>query len=422
MARLNINRLTPWRRAFQWLASLALLAIPFIRIDGRSLLRLDIPTLTLHLFGSSWHIEELYLFLLLSIALVLLFLLVTVVLGRVWCGWACPQTTLADLAEGLARRLGLRPKDGRLIGPAWKKWLVQGLFALLALLVGANLVWYFVSPYAFFPRLLGADLSLAVLVAWLATALVVYLDLALVRRLLCRDFCPYGRFQTALVDPGTLTLRFPTEETGRCLQCGACVRSCPMGIDIRRGFQVECINCGRCLDACRDVMARRHQPGIIRYSFGSEKRGRRALFSPRPVLLFLAFLAILAGLVASTVNRPHAAVKLRRSPAAAPQVLDDGQVATFFSAVVDNRSSDKVVLHLEARSPAGASVELRGPVAGLHLAANERRVVSFAVIAPAPQKQQRIEIHLLDANGRTLATGDIFLVPLPGGSHDRSAP
>jgi hypothetical protein len=97
-------------------------------------------------------------------------------------------------------------------------------------------------------------------------------------------------------------------------------------------------------------------------------------------------------------------------------------VATFFSAVVDNRSDEKVTLHLEARSPTGTPVALRGPIDGLLLSPNERRVVSFAVIAPAPQMQQRIEIRLLDGDGRVLAAGDVFLVPQTGDSHDRSAP
>ena len=100
------NRLLgPWRRSFQWFMSLLILLLPWGRIDSASVLRIDIPSLSLHLFGTTLRIEELYLLLFFSLALVLLFLLITLVFGRVWCGWACPQTTLSDLAEWAAGHL-----------------------------------------------------------------------------------------------------------------------------------------------------------------------------------------------------------------------------------------------------------------------------------------------------------------------------
>src|SRR5210317_1756579 len=105
--------LSPWRRRCQWGATLLLLLIPWFRIKGDSLLRVDIPELSLYFFGQTLRIEELYLVLLFSLLLTLGFLLITMVLGRVWCGWLCPQTTLTDLAEWFASRLGLRGKQGQ---------------------------------------------------------------------------------------------------------------------------------------------------------------------------------------------------------------------------------------------------------------------------------------------------------------------
>ena len=414
MTKSPLHRLGPWRRAFQWCTSLLLLAIPFVRSGDQSLLRLDLPTLSLHLFGSTLHIEELYLFLLLTLALIFLFLLVTLAFGRAWCGWACPQTTLSDLSEGLARRLGLELKQGRFHGPALRRAVLHLLLLFLALLVGANLVWYFISPYTFFPLLLAAALPLGAVIPLLATALVVYLDLVWLRRLFCQEFCPYGRFQTVLVDPGTLTLRYHPDHAERCIQCGACVRACPMNIDIRRGFQVECINCGRCLDACREVMARRGQSGIIRYTFGVDGKGLAALLNLRILLVGALFTVLAAALILATVNRPKATLRLARAGTVAPRLLADGRVATMFTTIIANRSSAPLALTLSASDAQGEPMEVRGSIDQLQLQPNERRQLTVLLLAPAVLERQRVDFSLSNSQGEPLAGSRAYLDPLPG--------
>ncbi|MEN8142345.1 MAG: 4Fe-4S dicluster domain-containing protein, partial [Thermodesulfobacteriota bacterium] len=261
----KLHFIGPRRRLFQWATTLLLMLLPWLEVDGKSLLRIDIPGLNLYLFGQVLRIQELYLVMLASLILVLSFLLVTVVLGRVWCGWLCPQTTLSDLAEWAARRLGLTVKHNSLHGALWRKLLLQGVFGLLALLVASNLLWYFIPPQVFFVRLVTLDLHYATWISLILTGLLVYIDLAVIRRLMCKEICPYGRVQTAIVDKATLSLHLPDAELERCIECDSCLRSCPMEIDIRHGYQVECTDCGRCLDACRKVMTRRNEPGLIRY-------------------------------------------------------------------------------------------------------------------------------------------------------------
>jgi cytochrome c oxidase accessory protein FixG len=402
---LTTSRLVgPWRRRFQWAATLTLLTVPFVRIDGRSLLLVDLPSRTLEAGGRIFRIEELYLLLLLCLALVLFFLLATLVLGRVWCGWACPQTTLSDAAEWWGRRIGLQvtPRDMR--GPVGRKALLHAGYLFLALLAGANLVWYFVSPYDFFPRLAFGRLGAASFASWMIIAGAVYLDLALLRRLLCRDFCPYGRFQSALVDAGTLNLRFHPDEAHRCIRCGACVRACPTGIDIRLGDQVECINCGRCLDACREVMASRNQPGIIRYTFGREGKGVRAILNARTLLVAALFTAVSTFTVAAVVYRPTASFKLQRSASASSRPLPGGELATFFTAYLSNRGAGDETFTLSAHRDETV-LELKGPTNGITLSAGERRRLDFAVVSPEPPADQSFPIHfsVTDSRGRVVA-------------------
>lgn len=400
------------RQAFQWATSLTILLLPFLHWNGHSLLRIDLGTLTLYLFGQTLHIDELFLALLFTLVMGLAFLLITMVFGRVWCGWACPQTTLSDVAEWLSRKLGLKIIGNRLSGPLFRRLLAHLAYILLALLVGANLVWYFIEPQRFFLQLLHNQLQLGAWIIWIGIALVIYLDFALVRRVMCHDFCPYGRFQTALADTGTLTLHLPESEAPRCIKCGACVRCCPMGIDIRQGFQVECINCGRCLDACRKVMAARQQPGLIRYSFGVEGKGVRALLNPRTLLLSAALLVLSVAFFSAIYLKPVASLKISLSHTAGSRVLQNNTQVTFFTAWVGNRGQSDNRYHLEARlGESGTQVMLRGQTRDIELAPGGNREIQFVVTSAVIHTPQEVVFALLDEQQTRLATATALLSP-----------
>jgi len=406
------RRLGRWRNSFQWLTTLSILLIPFGSWNGDSLLRIDIGRRSLHLCGQILRIQELYLMLFFTLAFGLGFLLMTLVFGRVWCGWACPQTTLSDVAEWIARRFGLKINRNRLQGDGWRKILTHCCYLLLALLVAANLIWYFIAPETFFTQVLNRELPAAAWGTLVVISSLVYIDLALVRRLMCREFCPYGRFQTALVDPGTLTLQLPASEQSRCIKCGSCVRACPMEIDIRRGDQIECINCGRCLDACRVVMDKRQQPGLIRYSFGRQGQGVRALLNPRTLLLGLVFCLLLLILTTAVILRAEATLKVAVSHTARSRVIEDGSLATFFTAWISNRTAKTDSYALRARTVKDdIPLVLRGQTQDIELAPGANRKVSFVVVSPVPTGRQTIEFLLIDKTGRLLSQAAAEISP-----------
>ena len=404
----NKNRIGPWRRLFQWATTLLLLLLPWVEVDSKSLLRIDIPGLNLYLFGQVLRIQELYLVLLATLIFVLSFLLVTVVLGRVWCGWLCPQTTLSDVAEWAAQRIGLTVKHNRLHGSLLSKALLQGVFLFLSFLVAANLLWYFIPPRLFFARLVAFDLHYAAGITFVLTGLLVYLDLALVRRLMCSEFCPYGRIQTALVDKATLTLHIPDGEQERCIECGSCLRTCPMEIDIRHGYQVECTNCGRCLDACRQVMAKRRKPGLIRYTFGQHGEGAKELLNPRVLLPAVGIIALLVTLFIGLVDRPVASLKIAVSHTALARQLADDQTGTFFNAWVNNRSQEPAVYILVARKKnSGQALALKGQIRA-ELAAGENRRLDFVLLTPA-NASLTVEFMLNDEEGLELSVAEAYI-------------
>ena len=399
--------LSPWRRRCQWGATLLLLSIPWFHINGNSVLRVDIPELSLYFFGQTLRIEELYLVLLFSLLLTLGFLLLTMVLGRVWCGWLCPQTTLTDLAEWFSRRLGYNPGGKKSI---FKSFTLHGFYLILALLVSANLLWYFIEPQSFFTKLASGQMHYATWICLVLVATTIYLDMALIRRLMCSDFCPYGRFQTTLADETTLALHLPESELVRCIECNSCVRVCPMKIDIRRGYQVECINCGRCLDACRQVMAKRNQPGLISYSFGTAGQGVRGLLNMRTLLLSLATLALSVILVFAVHQRPEASLKISVSHTVASRILQDGSRATFFNAWVNNRSNKSASYDIIARQTADAKpLTLKGQTNGIDLAAGGNLRIDFVLITPVSAARLEVDLVLLDQTGTELASAAAYI-------------
>ncbi len=393
------------RKLLQFLSTLLLLLIPFLRGGGESLLRLDAPTRTLLFFGSRVRIEEFFLLLLVMLIMVSGFLLVTLVLGRVWCGWFCPQTTITDLADYFDQRIGARLGQ-HFIGRAIR----QLSYFLLALLVGANLVWYFISPYAFFTRLLAGELGGVAAISLLAVATLVYLDLALVRRFFCRLVCPYGRIQLMLMDENSLTLEFDPADADRCILCRCCETACPMGIDIKLGLQVECINCGRCLDACRKIMDGRVEPGVIHYTFGRGDAGKGGLLSRKVSLLAGVVLVFVTVLVLEVVGRNEATIKVARGTVSEVKRLNDGAVANFYTAYLENRSAKDGRYDLFVTVPVGGSAELLGPVQKIWLPANENRRVAFAVRMARPPAFSQPVLLELRREGRTVATAEIMFI------------
>jgi cytochrome c oxidase accessory protein FixG len=393
--------IAPKRTLVKWLTTLLVLLLPFVQPGGVSLLRLDAASRTLLFFGARLRLEEFFLLLLATLALVFGFLFMTLVFGRVWCGWLCPQTTLIDLAEFLERRFG-GTWPGRI--------LCHLTFVLLSLLLGANLLWYFMTPQDFFLRLAGGTLGMTAGITLASVAVVTWLNLVFLRRTFCTAACPYGRIQLLVTDRSTLTLEFDPAASSRCIRCGACVRACPTGIDIRQGLQVECINCGRCLDACRTVMAKRGEPGIIHYTFGRRDEGGGRPLNMKTLSLGLLSLLFVASLFWGVSSRKTAVVSVMRN-ALAPSRTVPGGLLLPYTAVVENRSGRTLNLDLRVAPPAGTTATIMGPVSSVVLAANQNRRLDFFLrLAPSPSSPLMVELTM-EERGVILDVQQLRVVP-----------
>lgn len=313
-----------YRRAVALAEALVILSIPFLRIRGESALRFDLGGLKLHFFGTVIWIREFYLFLMATVFLIVLFVTVTNVLGRVWCGWLCPQTVLIDAASDLGRALSKR-----------KAVLIEKVLLIpVSALVAASLIWYFVPPSNAIRAIPEGG---AVTVFFISLWAAIYGMLALLGRKFCTTICPYSMFQSSLFDSDTLVVAFYGLRQDECMGCEKCLRNCPVGIDIREGLKRECIACARCIDACTSMTGKRRVAPFVGYT------GRML----RPKAFWLASAALVAGAV-------FVGMLYMRADAEIVVIRDLHQPAkgiNSYSYMLQNNSDREIVLHVSLKGP-----------------------------------------------------------------------
>lgn len=265
------------RRAIALAQAFVILCLPFIQVGGESALRFDIPGLKLHLFGEVLWIDQFPL-VLFGAAFVLLFAVgATVVLGRIWCGWACPQTVIPEISAWIAS----------LLPPRWEASSRKLLLLPLSALASISLLWYFLPPSDAVTALFR---STTVLSFFLVQWAVIFGMLAFAGPAFCRTVCPYSMFQNVLFDRDTLVIEFDRDRGADCLRCELCVLVCPVAIDIRQGLARECIACTECIDACRQMTGPRDIRPFIGYR-GRIARGKALVFALVTALAGIGFLA-----------------------------------------------------------------------------------------------------------------------------------
>lgn len=338
-------------RLRRWI-QLACLAV-FALLPLTGVFRFDLPAGRLHVFGSEiWLDEWTYLWLAIMFLMWLVGAL-SLLFGRVYCAYACPQMVFSELAhdcDALARRLV------KWAEPKHQKRLARGLSlaAVAVMSVAASVLFmgYFAPLGTVTGRLVRLDVGLWLGAVGAATTLLVFLDLAFVREAFCRSACPYGLLQGLLEDGRSLHVRF-SEETGPCIECKLCVHRCPMEIDIRDGaFQIECTRCGTCIDACDGVLAKKGRPGLLAFDFsGFSWRG----WDLKRILVAVSTLGFGVVLAVAVAHRDTLALRLAPIQADVPARSDVAEGRFLLRAA--NRGSEPVRLEVRAEGlPQGSQV------------------------------------------------------------------
>ncbi len=428
---------TRWRRAVGAVLIAVYVALPWISINGAPALFFDVEHRRFHAFGITLLAQDLWVLFFAVSGLGFLLFFVTAVLGRIWCGWACPYPVFLehvfrrverwiDGDAGARRRLENAPWG---LGKVSRRVAKNGIYLLLSALIAHVFLSYFVSLprlYRFMKEGPLEHFTAFGIVAFLTGSL--FFCFAWFREQFCIIICPYGRIQSALTDDDTVVIGYDAKrgeprgkatnpDAGDCVDCRRCVSVCPTGIDIRNGLQMECIGCAACIDACDDIMTKLKRPeGLIRYDSSNGLAGRkRKLFRPRLyVYSLLGALGMGAlGLTAYHRAKPvHAEVSRMRG---ASFYVDEAAVRNHYQLRLVNKRNQAVDFTISLEN-AAEGFTLSGANDPVRLGALEEGTRPLVILNTREHYRgpARLEISIHAEPGGTIIRQSIdFLGPNP---------
>ncbi len=408
-----------WRTRVAYALMALFAGLPWLEINGKPAVLLDLPRREFTLFGSTFLPTDGVLLMLLLLSIFVAIIWTTALVGRAWCGWACPQTVYMEFLFRPIERLfeGRREDQIRLDqkGGGPRRFAKNVAFLLVAFVLANIFLSYFVGV-----KTLLVWARLSPLEHWspflivAATTALIFFDFAFFREQMCTVACPYARIQSVLLDRRSLVVGYdrprgeprskgkPQPGRGDCIDCQACVVACPTGIDIRDGLQLECIACAQCADACDTIMDRIHKPrGLIRYGSQDtlERHEAAKVLRPRVVLYPLLLAALLAALFAMGSKRAEAEITVLRG-IGAPFVVEGERVTGELRIKIRNRGAqdERYRLSIAATPP----VELIAPENPLDVRAGAQRTTAVFVVAERASfsaGHREIRVRVADQHG-----------------------
>jgi cytochrome c oxidase accessory protein FixG len=375
-----------YRTYLSWILLAILFAGPFIQVDGRPYMLFNIFERKFIIFGAAFWPQDTHLLIFLLLIFFVFIILFTVVFGRVWCGWACPQTLFMEMVfrkieyaiEGdgnQQRALNESPWTGEKI---WKKGLKISVFVIISLMIGHLVMAYLIGIQQVKEIVTESPTeNLAGFIGLIVFSGIFMLVFSWFREQACLVVCPYGRLQGVLLDNNSINVmydyvrgepRTPIRKNevapapkGDCIDCGLCVQVCPTGIDIRNGTQMECVSCTACIDACDEVMIKVDRPvGLIRYaSENSIKEGFQKLLTGRVKGYTVVLLVLVAAFIALIATREDLEGTITRFPGMTYQQREAGMVSNLYNITLINKTFESQKVDIKALAE-GMEVEIVG--------------------------------------------------------------
>jgi len=425
--RLSVGTFFRWRRAVAYILIALFTLIPFIKIDGRPFMLLDLWSRRFFIFSYEFRPTDTLLLALFMIGLFLSIFFITALLGRVWCGWACPQTVYMEFLyrpiERFFEGAPGRPKKNFFAKSGLGKPLKYVVYLVVSMYLAHTFLSYWVGVERLWDWMGQSPFQhpTPFLVMLVTTALMMF-DFTFFREQTCFVACPYGRMQSVLLDRNSLIVSYDPirgeprgkkkaandvslkvlDRRGDCVDCGLCVHTCPTGIDIRKGLQMECIGCAQCIDACDAVMTKLKRPkGLIRYSSQSAiAREKTRLLRPR-VIIYPTIVTIIATLfIVVLSNKGPADVNVFRGMGVPHTHLPNGNFANQVRIKIANRTSDQNVYTVSVRDVEG--VQLDTDTNPITLSGDESKTITMALEfdhAVLHNGSRPLTIRIENANG-----------------------
>ena len=358
-----------------WLAISFLVLAPFIKIGGNPLMLFDIANRKFSIFGQMIWAQDSYLLALIMAVTVVFVVLFTVIYGRLWCGWACPQTVFLEMVyrrieylfEGNYRNH--RPPNEATPPNYLLKIGKHASFLLVSILITNIFLNWIVGPARLY-EIITSPISenWFGFVAMIALSLFYYWIYAFFREQVCTMICPYGRIQGALLDSRTIGIIYDykrgeprgAKNSGDCINCHQCVTVCPTGIDIKNGSQLECVNCTACIDECNLVMKKIHKPeNLIRFdSVLGVETGNRSIFNGRTYAYSAVLLILITALGVTVSNRKPLETTMLRVPGSIYQQVDSVTYSNLYQVKIINKTETDKNLQLKVVSPKSGQLQL----------------------------------------------------------------
>lgn len=427
------GKFTNYRNITNIILLIVFFGVPFVKINGNPLLKFNILEREFFIFGQPFYPQDFFIIALGAITSIVFLVLFTVVYGRIFCGWICPQTVFM---EGVFRKIeywieGDRNKQIKLDQQPWngekirKRALKWSVYVVISILITHMMFMYIVGYEEVFKIMREGILEHPTnfIVAAVFTG-AFYFVFAWFREQVCTLVCPYGRLQGVLVDKKTINVFYDyrrgetrakwrkgedrkTAGKGDCIDCNQCVVVCPTGIDIRNGQQLECINCTACIDACNEVMEKTGLPkGLIRYASEDEiAKGEKFKFTGRMKAYAVVLLALLGFLAFLIYNRGTLEAKFIK-PAGSTYFVKDGEITNTYNYTFINKSNDNKTVTIKVIEPANGKVALS---AANKIILRKDKLEKGTVNISFPEKdiklaKQKIVIGVYDQGGNLLDT------------------
>jgi cytochrome c oxidase accessory protein FixG len=421
--RVSPGKFLAARRITAWLLIGIFTTLPFLRIGHAPAILLDVTKRQFTLFGKTFLPTDTVLLAVLLLGIVVTLFLVTAVLGRVWCGWGCPQTVYLEfLYRPIERWFDGDPGRGGKIGrkaTAPRTVAKYAVFLLASVLLANVFLSYFVGVDSLRQWMTRSPASHPTsFVIMVATTGLMFFNFAWFREQTCIVACPYGRLQSVLIDSNSLIVSYDsrrgeprgrrsrgpgeasgTSSAGDCVDCRLCVETCPTGIDIRDGLRMECVGCAQCIDACDSVMSKlRRPPGLVRYSSQARIAGDPSCIARPRLFVYSAVLLVIAAVFAALVFRSKATdVTLLRGMGIPFTELSTGEVANPLRLKITNRTREPRSYRVEIAGAEPARLLSFGRHVDLQPSASVTRDLAIAVPSSVfVRGKHQIRLNIID--------------------------